>query len=249
VRRRPHVAASIQAGQVEGMVTDITFALRAEQAHEAKILLGFGDLVKDFHTHVIYATTRRLRGGETRSASFSPAGSTPSSSCAPTRRERQAAMEVLELPEAIASPTYDRVMPAFSTDGKFDARRWRPHRSFVELELLPSEPKEHAAAVHRAIPAEESIRANCSQCHPAQAGSILFAYAARWVPAFAGRTVLRFTAVAQAFAVMTSAGAAAGAAHRDQDRPASALVEVGALEHGGGLPGKEVVQRHVARRT
>src|SRR5215468_3625771 len=48
--------ASIKTGQIDGMVTDLTFALRAEQAGEGKILLGFGDLVKDFHTHIIYAT-------------------------------------------------------------------------------------------------------------------------------------------------------------------------------------------------
>jgi NitT/TauT family transport system substrate-binding protein len=53
------------------------------------------------------------------------------------------AMDVLELPEAIAGPTYDRVMPAFSTDGKFDDRALATlSRSFVELELLPAEPKD-----------------------------------------------------------------------------------------------------------
>jgi hypothetical protein len=34
-------------------------------------------------------------------------------------------------------------MPVFSTDGKFDARALATlSRSFVELELLPSEPKD-----------------------------------------------------------------------------------------------------------
>ena len=31
------------------------------------------------------------------------------------------AMHVLELPEGIAAAAYDRVVPVFSTDGKFDA--------------------------------------------------------------------------------------------------------------------------------
>ncbi|HLQ94700.1 MAG TPA: hypothetical protein VK148_32180 [Xanthobacteraceae bacterium] len=30
-------------------------------------------------------------------------------------------MQVLELPEGIAAAAYDRVVPVFSTDGKFDA--------------------------------------------------------------------------------------------------------------------------------
>jgi hypothetical protein len=53
------------------------------------------------------------------------------------------AMAVLELPEAIASPTYDELMPVFSTDGKFEDKALATlGRSFVDLELLPSEPKD-----------------------------------------------------------------------------------------------------------
>ena len=35
-------------------------ALRAEQAGEGRILLGFGDLVRDFHTHIIYAANKLI---------------------------------------------------------------------------------------------------------------------------------------------------------------------------------------------
>ena len=53
------------------------------------------------------------------------------------------AMAVLELPEEIASPTYDKLMPVFSTDGKFDDKALATlGRSFVDLELLPTEPKD-----------------------------------------------------------------------------------------------------------
>jgi hypothetical protein len=53
------------------------------------------------------------------------------------------AMDVLELPEAIAAPAYDRVVPVFSTDGKFaDKALATLSRSFVDLGLLPSEPKD-----------------------------------------------------------------------------------------------------------
>jgi hypothetical protein len=55
----------------------------------------------------------------------------------------KAAMAVLELPEEIASPTYDKLMPVFSTDGRFDDRALATlSRSFVDLELLPSAPKD-----------------------------------------------------------------------------------------------------------
>jgi len=136
--------ASIKTGQIDGMVTDITFALRAEQAGEGRILLGFGDLVRDFHTHIIYAankliaakpdTVRRFNAGWFDTIAFMRANKTETV---------KTAMAVLELPEAIASPTYDKLMPVFSTDGKFDDKALATlGRSFVDLELLPSEPKD-----------------------------------------------------------------------------------------------------------
>ena len=136
--------ASIKTGQIDGMVTDITFALRAEQAGEGKILLGFGDLVKDFHTHIIYAsnkliaakpeTVRRFNAGWFDTIAFMRANKAETV---------KTAMAALELPQEIAAPTYDKLMPVFSLDGKFDDKALATlARSFVDLELLPSEPKD-----------------------------------------------------------------------------------------------------------
>jgi ABC-type nitrate/sulfonate/bicarbonate transport system substrate-binding protein len=136
--------ASIKTGQIDGMVTDITFALRAEQAREGRILLGFGDLVRDFHTHIIYAankliaakpdTVRRFNAGWFDTIAYMRANKAETV---------KVAISVLELPEEIASPTYDKLMPVFSTDGKFDDKALATlGRSFVDLELLPSKPKD-----------------------------------------------------------------------------------------------------------
>jgi ABC-type nitrate/sulfonate/bicarbonate transport system substrate-binding protein len=136
--------ASIKTGQIDGMVTDLTFALRAVGAGEGKILLGFGDLVKDFHTHIIYAankliaekpdTVRRFNAGWFDTIAFMRTNKAETV---------KTAMAVLELPREIAEPTYDKLMPVFSTDGKFDDKALAVMaRSFVDLELLPSEPKD-----------------------------------------------------------------------------------------------------------
>jgi NitT/TauT family transport system substrate-binding protein len=136
--------ASIKTGQIDGMVTDITFALRAQQAGEGRILLGFGDLVRDFHTHIIYAankliaakpdTVRRFNAGWFDTIAFMRANKAETV---------KTAIAVLELPEEIASPTYDKLLPVFSTDGKFDDKALATlGRSFVDLELLPTEPKD-----------------------------------------------------------------------------------------------------------
>jgi ABC-type nitrate/sulfonate/bicarbonate transport system substrate-binding protein len=136
--------ASIKTGQIDGMVTDITFALRAEQAGEGRILLGFGDLVRDFHTHIIYAANKLITAKPDTVRRFNTGWFDTIAYMRANKAETvKIAMAVLELPEEIASPTYDKLMPVFSTDGKFDDKALATlGRSFVDLELLPSEPKD-----------------------------------------------------------------------------------------------------------
>ena len=136
--------ASIKTGQIDGMVTDITFALRAEQAGEGRILLGFGDLVRDFHTHIIYAANKLIAAKPDTVRRFNAAWFDTIAFMRANKAEAvKVAMAVLELPEEIASPTYDKLMPVFSTDGKFDDKALATlGRSFVDLELLPTEPKD-----------------------------------------------------------------------------------------------------------
>jgi NitT/TauT family transport system substrate-binding protein len=136
--------AAIKTGQIDGMVTDVTFALRAEQAGEGRILLSFGDLVKDFHTHIIYATDKLIAGRPDAIRKFLAGWFETIAFMRANKAETvKIAGEVLELPATIAGPTYDRVMPTFSTDGRFDTKALATlSRSFVELELLTAEPKD-----------------------------------------------------------------------------------------------------------
>jgi len=136
--------ASIKTGQIDGMVTDITFALRAEQGGEGKILLGFGDLVKDFHTHIVYATDKLIAGKPDAIRRFNAGWFDTIAFMRANKAETvKTAMAVLELPHEIASPTYDKLMPVFSPDGRFDDKALATlARSFVDLEYLPTEPKD-----------------------------------------------------------------------------------------------------------
>src|SRR5262245_43747783 len=136
--------ASIKTGQIDGMVTDITFALRAVQAGEGKILLGFGDLVKDFHTHIIYASNKLIAGKPETVRRFNAGWFDTIAFMRDNKAETvKIAMAVLDLPREIADPTYDKLMPVFTLDGKFDDKALATlARSFVDLELLPSEPKD-----------------------------------------------------------------------------------------------------------
>jgi ABC-type nitrate/sulfonate/bicarbonate transport system substrate-binding protein len=136
--------AAIKTRQIDGMVTDLTFALRAQQAGEGRILLSFGDLVKDFHTHVIFASNKTIAQRPDAIRKFLAGWLDTVAFMRANKAETvKVAMDVLELPEAIAAPAYDRVVPVFSLDGKFEDKALATlSRSFVELELLPSEPKD-----------------------------------------------------------------------------------------------------------
>jgi ABC-type nitrate/sulfonate/bicarbonate transport system substrate-binding protein len=136
--------AVMKTGQIDGMMTDLTFALRAEQNHEGKILVRFGDVVKDFHTHVVFATDRLIQRRPQAIRNFllgwfETIAFMRASKAATVR----AAMGVLGLDDRIANEAYDSLMSMFSDDGKFDSKALAAlSRSYVELELLPSEPKD-----------------------------------------------------------------------------------------------------------
>ena len=138
--------AVMKTGQIDGLMTDMTFALRAEQRHEGRILLSFGDLVTDFHTHVIFATEKLIAARPEAIRSFLAAWF---ETIAFMRADRTAttktAAQVLGLDPGIASLAYDRLMPMFSSDGRFDPKALAAlSRSYVDLDLLPAEPKDMA---------------------------------------------------------------------------------------------------------
>jgi ABC-type nitrate/sulfonate/bicarbonate transport system substrate-binding protein len=136
--------AVMKTGQIDGMMTDMTFALRAEQNREGKIFVRFGDLVKDFHTHVVFATDRLIeKRPETIRKFLLGWFETIAFMRANKEATVKVAMEVLNLEESIASPAYDSLMSMFSDDGRFDSKALAAlSRSYVELDLLPSEPKD-----------------------------------------------------------------------------------------------------------
>src|SRR5215469_12766423 len=53
---------ALERRDTDGMVADITSALDMEKNGKARILLRFGDLAKDFHIHVIFATDKAIAG-------------------------------------------------------------------------------------------------------------------------------------------------------------------------------------------
>jgi NitT/TauT family transport system substrate-binding protein len=138
----PGLLAALMMMQVDGFVADISTLLRAEQAGEGKILLSFGDLVKDFHIHVIFATDKLIatRPGAIRGF-LAGWFDTIAFMRANKAKTVETAMTVLDLNQDIAERSYDILIPMFSDDGRFNSKALTAlSRSYVDLKFLPAQP-------------------------------------------------------------------------------------------------------------
>jgi NitT/TauT family transport system substrate-binding protein len=133
---------ALERRDTDAMVADISSAFELEKTGKARILMRFGDLVKDFHIHVIFATDNAIA---TRPAALRAFLKGWFDTIAFMRANRAAtvaiAMDVLNKDEAIIGRTYDELMPMYSDDGKFNPKALAVlATSYVDLGVLPQAP-------------------------------------------------------------------------------------------------------------
>ena len=134
--------AAIQRGELDGMVIESATGYELEEAGKAKNFILFGDIAKDFYTHVIFATDdmidkradllRRFLRGWFKTIAFMRAN-----------KDFVVASEAktIEVKPAIAAKIYDAQIGGFSSDGA-----WSPvaidviRHSLKELGILNAVP-------------------------------------------------------------------------------------------------------------
>ena len=138
---QPQIAA-LKRKDIDGMVTDISTALALERAGDMRILMRFGDLVKDFHIHVIFATNKDIAAKPDALRGFLKGWFETIHFMRANKAETvDIAKDVIHKDADITARTYDTLMPMFSDDGKFDPKALAVlAKSYVELKVLPSEP-------------------------------------------------------------------------------------------------------------
>jgi len=134
--------AALKTKEIDGMVTELSTAYTLEKAGEAKIIYSFGDLVRDFHIHVVFATNKLIAERPQAIRAFLAAWF---ETIAFMRKNKAAtvaiAKTVMEADEDVASRVYDALMPMFSDTGRFDPKALAVLRkSYVELKILDAEP-------------------------------------------------------------------------------------------------------------
>jgi NitT/TauT family transport system substrate-binding protein len=146
--------AAIQRGELDGMVIESATGYELEEAGKARNFLLFGDIAKDFYTHVIFATDdmidkrpdllRRFLRGWFRTIAFMQANKD---------FVVQTAGRTIEVKPGIAAKIYDAQMAGFSRDGA-----WSPaaidviRHSLKELGILATVPEAKAIYNDQFVP-------------------------------------------------------------------------------------------------
>ena len=134
--------AAVRSKALDGCIVDLASALNYEQRGEGRILLRFGDLVKDFIIHVIFATDTAIAKRPEALRGFM-AGWLETIAYMHQNKAKsvEIAAEVMGTDTETAARIYDELMPMFSDTGRFDPKALAVlRRSFVEMKTLPDEP-------------------------------------------------------------------------------------------------------------
>ncbi len=138
----PPQIIALERGDIDGVVTDISTALELEKLGKARILTRFGQIVKDFHVHIIYATDKVIASKPDAIRAFLKGWFESIAFMRNHKSESVAiATQVIGKDDSINGKTYDELMPMFSDNGRFDQKALETlAKSYVELKVLPAEP-------------------------------------------------------------------------------------------------------------
>lgn len=138
----PARVAALRTHSVDGAVVNLTVALKYAQSGEGRILLRFGDLLKDFHVHVIFATDKAIEEKPEELRNFL-AGWFETIAFMQKNKDQtvEIAKAVMTTDSGLAASIYDEMMPMFNNDGHFKPKALAVlSRSFVDMKTLPAEP-------------------------------------------------------------------------------------------------------------
>jgi NitT/TauT family transport system substrate-binding protein len=149
--------AAMKTDQIDGLVLDIATALRLESAGDGRIVLYFGDIIKDFIQNAAYArrdlvasrpdSIRRFLAGWYETIAYMRGHKDESI---------RIALPIVDLPPDLAARGYDQWMEAYSDEGRFDPVALALlAKSFVEMGLLPAEPDMSRLYTEEFLPAHK----------------------------------------------------------------------------------------------
>ncbi|HZT52043.1 MAG TPA: ABC transporter substrate-binding protein [Stellaceae bacterium] len=146
--------AAMRTAEVDGMPLDVATAAKLEADGAVRILLPFGQVVRDFINHVTYATNAVIKAHPDEVRAFNAGWFETVKWMRANKAETVAlAAPVMNKSPAIAAKAYDIVMPSLSDTGRFDPKGLATlARSFVEMKVLPAAPDMSKLYTERFLP-------------------------------------------------------------------------------------------------
>ena len=132
---------AMERGDVDGQVVDVGTALQLEKEGKGRILVRFNN-IKDFISHVIYATDKDIAARPDDLRKFVKAWFETIAYMRGHKAETvKIAAEVMHKDLQISSEVYDELMPMFRDSGEFPPKALQVlAKSWVELGILKKEP-------------------------------------------------------------------------------------------------------------
>jgi len=134
--------AALKTGQVDGVTTDSVTVYKIVEEGTGRILAKFGDSVKDFHVHIIYASNRLIESNPDALKAFL-LGWLETIRFMRDNKDKSIALaaKLTDTSPAVAANGYNDTMPIFSTTGHFEPKALDVlATSFVDTKLLPEKP-------------------------------------------------------------------------------------------------------------
>jgi len=134
--------AALKTHQIDGVTTDSVTVYKFVETGEGRILVKFGERIKDFHVHVIYASDKLIAEHPDALRAFLAGWLETIAYMRDHRQETIAiAAKHTGVSEAVAGAGYDDTMPILNPTGHFDPKALDVlATSFVETNALPSQP-------------------------------------------------------------------------------------------------------------
>lgn len=135
-------AAALKTHRIDGMIVESTTAFKAEEAGFGKILVRFGDRYKHFIVHVIFASNKLIAKHPKEVREFLAGWfQTVDYMNSHKKKTIEIAEKVAHMSPAIATKSYDELMPMLNRKGNFDKKGLALlQNSFVQMHILAKKP-------------------------------------------------------------------------------------------------------------
>jgi NitT/TauT family transport system substrate-binding protein len=134
--------AALKTHQIDGVTTDSVTVYKFVESGSGRILVKFGERIKDFHVHVIYASNKLIESNPAGLRAFLAGWFETIAFMRDHQQETiDIAVEHTGVSPAVAAEGYDDTMPILSLTGHFNPKALEVlATSFVDTKALPEKP-------------------------------------------------------------------------------------------------------------